>query len=152
MLGIKTWIAVADEREAVIYEAHKPRDAFQVATTLKNPGAKPDRELETDRPGRKVGANGQRHATDGERSTHETNRADFARRIAAELDRGRSVHGVRRLVVVAGPKMLGLVRDALDPHCRALLAAAVPKDLVRSDEQALRAHLPVEALRPEILR
>jgi protein required for attachment to host cells len=150
--GIKTWIVVADEREAVIYEAYKPHDPFTVVVTLGNAGAKPDRELESDKAGTRFGANGQRHGTDGERSTHDSYRADFAKRIAGHLEHGRTTESVRRFAVVAGPKMLGLLREALSAQSRAILAAAVAKDLGHFDEQSIRTHLPPEALRPEIMR
>ena len=46
-----------------------------------------------------------------------------------------------RLVLMAGPSFLGLLRAALSKPLRASLVAEVPKDLVHQGEDALRSHL-----------
>jgi protein required for attachment to host cells len=161
---MKIWIVVADEREALFYDAvNPPRDgipgvdadpsnSFRLALKITNKDARPDRELESDRPGRAFSSStGQRHSIDGERSTRRNDQEDFAKRIAVELDRARNAGAVDRIVLGAGPRMLGMIRAALSAPCRALVAAEVAKDLVRFDEQRLREHLPPEALpRPHL--
>jgi protein required for attachment to host cells len=50
-----------------------------------------------------------------------------------------------RLVIVAGPKMLGLIRESLPPTCRSVVAAEVVKDLVHHESDAIREAVPREA-------
>ncbi len=141
----KTWIVVADERAALVYRGNGPRTPFDLQHTLENEGDRPDRELESDRPGRAFSSStGQRHGIDGERSTRRTRQAGFAKRIADEIDRARQAGEVRRLVLMSGPRMLGLLRAALPAASQALLVAEVPKDLVQLDEPAIRSHVPIE--------
>jgi len=50
-----------------------------------------------------------------------------------------------RLVVMAGPGFLGLLREALPDHVRESVAAEVPKDLVHEPLEAVKSHLPPAA-------
>jgi protein required for attachment to host cells len=170
---MKIWIVVADEREALFYDAAPggPREPSPLRTPpgaptdglagrstdspcklmlkITNPQGRPDRERETDRPGRAFSSStGQRHGIDGERSAERRDQEDFARRIADEIERARYAGNFDRLVLAAGPRMLGLIRAALPAPSRAAVAAEVAKDLVRFEGHALIEHLPREALPP----
>jgi protein required for attachment to host cells len=69
----------------------------------------------------------------------------FARQVAAELSVAKRDDAFDRLVLVAGPAFIGLLRSALSESVRATLVAEVRKDLVAADEQTLCAALPPEA-------
>ncbi len=69
----------------------------------------------------------------------------FARQIAAELSSAKRDNAFDRLVLVAGPTFIGLLRSALSEPVRATLVAEVRKDLVAADEATLCAALPPEA-------
>jgi protein required for attachment to host cells len=154
------WIVVADEREALFYDAssgspadrelddgRRWSDAYSLVFKVTNPQARPDRELETDRPGRKFSVStGQRHAVGGERSTRRTDQENFARRIADEIERARNSRKFDKLVLAAGPRMLGLIRGGLSDSARACLAAEIAKDLVKFEGFELLEHLPRRAL------
>ena len=47
-------------------------------------------------------------------------------------------------MLIAAPRMLGLLRDALPATCRSVVAAEVAKDLVRQDPAAIRDAVPRE--------
>jgi protein required for attachment to host cells len=158
---MKIWIVVADEREALFYDAGPSRsradldeaslergtEGCKLVLKITNPQARPDRELETDRPGRAFSSStGQRHGIDGERSSRRSDQEDFAKRICDEIDRARHAGNFDRLVLAAGPRMLGLIRGGLSAPSRAAVAAEVAKDLVRFEGRALIEHLPREAL------
>ena len=68
----------------------------------------------------------------------------FAKEVARTLDGARMRHEFERLVLVAGPRMLGLLREALPTPCRSMVAAEVAKDLVRHDPAAIRDSVPRE--------
>ena len=137
-------IVVADQAEAVFYEAASLRAVPHEIGRISNPaGHLHERELGTDRPGRGHSRFGdERYSmTDGSKARREY-AVRFARRIARRLDRARRSAEFTDLIVVAGPPFLGLMRDSLSGPTRARVVHEVRKDLVRSPVQALRSHLP----------
>ncbi len=71
----------------------------------------------------------------------------FARQVAAELDGARLRDGFDRIVLIAGPAFIGLLRSALSEPVRATLVAEVRKDLVHQEESMVHAYVPPEAFR-----
>jgi protein required for attachment to host cells len=138
-------LIVADERAATLFDMDKVAGPLRPAGKIENPEAGlPPRELVSDRPGRGF-SGGQRHALDGERTSRRWHpQIDLARQIAEAVDRGRTRHEFDRLVIMAGPRMLGLIREALPAPARALVALEVPKDLAHLDEEAVRNYVPRE--------
>jgi protein required for attachment to host cells len=157
---MRTWIVVADQREALLYETNgaKRRDptdpdqagqaapGCRLALKITNPHAQPDRELESDRPGRAFSSStGQRHGIDGERSTQRREQESFAKRVAEEVARAHEAGSFDGVVLAAGPRMLGMIRGALPDSVRSVVTAEVAKDLVRFEGQELIDHLPAAA-------
>ena len=152
-------IVVADQAEARFYDAEPPDPALHLAGRLTDPLAhQHDRQIGSDRPGRvfdHAPAAGTRrgavahHATGGEgdRRPRRHEAMMFARRIAQDLALAQRQGRFERIVIVAEPGFLGLIRQALPPGLGASVAAEVPKDLVHQTEAVVRAHLPLEALR-----
>jgi protein required for attachment to host cells len=139
-------VVVADERAASVFDIDNFTAPLRPAGKIENPeAALPPRELESDRPGRAFGTMGHRHAMDGERSSRRWHpQIDLARRIAEEIDHARNQREFDRLVIMAGPRMLGLIREALPAPVRSLVAAEIPKDLAQIDEQIIRQYVPRE--------
>ena len=79
------------------------------------------------------------HSAGGERSTHKHEAVEFARRIAMLLEEGRRVGEFDRLVVMAPPAFLGLLREALPQSLRSIVVAEVAKSYV--PQQIGRAHV-----------
>jgi protein required for attachment to host cells len=140
-------VVVADEREANFFDLANAQSAPAARGALQNEAAgQHDRELETDRPGRRFGGtDGNRHAVGGERSTKRHEMEQFAREVARALDGARTRNEFDRLVLIAAPRMLGLLRDALPSPCRSVVAAEVAKDFVHHDLQTVRDAVPREA-------
>lgn len=140
-------VVVAGEREASFFDLAAAQALPEARGAMLNdaPGRK-DRDLETDRPGRRFGGtHGNRHAVDGERSAQRHEAEQFAREVARALDNARSRNEFDRLVLIAAPRMLGLLREALPHACRCVIAAQVPKDFVRHDASTIRDVVPREA-------
>jgi protein required for attachment to host cells len=140
-------VVVASEREASFFDLASAQAAPEARGALLNDasGLK-DQDLETDRPGRRFGGtHGHRHAVDGERSTERHEMEQFARTVARTLDAARGRQEFDRLVLIAAPRMLGLLREALPDTCRAVVTAEVPKDFVRHDPNTIRDVVPREA-------
>lgn len=113
-------------------------------------------DLVSDRPGRNFDhaplVGGRRgatahHATGGERRPRRTEALAFAHQIAVELERARRQDEFYRLVVMAPPAFLGLLRKALPENVRSSVVAEVDKNLVHQPPEALRSHLPDETFR-----
>lgn len=147
-------IVVADERKATFFDASRPERGLAERLSLENPtrGLK-DTDLESDRPGRRYGgtngsqggAQSHHHAVDGERSTERHELTLFAKQVGERIEAARVNHEFDKLVLVAPPKMLGLIRQALPAQAQALLAAEVAKDLVRQGPQAILKVIPGDA-------
>ncbi len=69
----------------------------------------------------------------------------FARQIAAALDAAKRKNEFDRIVLVAGPHFIGLLRSALPEAVRATLVAEVRKDLLAANEEILQGVVPPEA-------
>ena len=61
--------------------------------------------------------------------------------LAARMKTAHEAKRYDRLVLVAGPKMLGHLRDALDKQTAAAVSASLDKDLGEIPEHELAAHL-----------
>jgi protein required for attachment to host cells len=146
-------IVVADERKALFFDSSRPSD-MTPRGTVENPTAGlKDTDLESDRPGRRFGGgptgnNGSgthqshHHGVDGERSTVRHELAMFAKQVGQHIDADRASHKFDRLVLVAPPKMLGLLRQSLPTQSQSLLAAEIPKDLAQHAPAAIMNAIP----------
>jgi protein required for attachment to host cells len=149
-------IVVADEREANFFDALSPT-VLEGRGTLQNPKAGlKDIDMETDRAGRRYGGSsgvrhgsgqvqGHHHGVDGERSTEQHELMVFAKDVAKRIDAERLGKQFDRLIIIAPPKMLGLLRQSLPGETKSLLAAEIAKDLVHHDSNAVLTAVPREA-------
>lgn len=146
-----TRIVVADERQANFYDAAALHSAWSEQGSMLNPAAGlKDSDLESDREGRRFGgiaSNGQmhHHGVDGERSSEQHGLMSFAKQVAQSIDSGRVNHEFDNVILVAPPKMLGLLRQSLPAAAQALLVGEVAKDVVRRSLSDIRAVVPHEA-------
>jgi protein required for attachment to host cells len=149
-------VVVADQSEVRFYDVDGPTGSLRLAGRLTDPNAHlHNRDLVSDRPGRvfdhappAVGRRGSvaRHGTGGERSPRKHEALSFARRIATQLEIAQRAGEFDRLVLMAGPGFLGLLREVLPRSLLPLVAAEVNKDLVHQTDAAITEHLPREAL------
>jgi protein required for attachment to host cells len=149
-------IVVADQSEARFYELSGVDRPLELVGRMNDPKAHlHDRDFKSDRPGRVFDsappASGRRgarshHSTGSERSPRRHEAELFARQIAEQLERAKSSGEFEQFVLIAGPRFLGALRAALSPVAKSALLATVAKDLVHQPEQAVRDHLPPEAV------
>ena len=147
-------IVVADEGEARFYDATRREGRLQEVGRLEDPAARlHDRDFKSDRPGRvfdHAPGTGRRgavphHAVGGESRPHKHESELFALRIAQQLERAHEEKGFDRIVLMAGPAFLGLLRQALPKSLRSMVVAEVHKDLLHEGDEAVQSHLPREA-------
>jgi protein required for attachment to host cells len=136
-------ILVADQAEAIFYDAAALDAVPREVARISNPAAHlHDRDLMSDRPGRSYESfGGARHAIERENDPRQREAERFARRIARRLDESRRKDEFERLLVVAGPQFLGLLRAVMSKPTRARVVHEINKDLVHGPVEVLRNHL-----------
>jgi len=141
----KTWILVGHEAGARVFENRGPGKGLEFVETIEHPeGRLRDRDIDTDRPGRsfrKDSGDPRRAAMSRGEGPHDRAIADFARALADKLQRGRVENQYERLVLVAPPRFLGLLRASLDGPTAQLVVGSIDKDLAARKESELIKHL-----------
>lgn len=139
----KTWILVAHRAGARIFENDGPGTGLKPVDAITHPrGRLTNKALGSDTPGRSFDSHGAaRHALGKEHDPAETVAQEFARSLAAQLEAGRTRHAYGKLVLVAEPRFLGLLRAALSPQTATLVSATLDRDLGGTIDRDLPSHL-----------
>jgi len=140
-----TWVLVAHDAGARLFESRGRGEGLELVETIEHPeGRERNRDVVSDRPGRsfrKNSADPRRAAMGSSESPHDRIIADFARTLSDKLRHARAENQFGRLVLVAPPKLLGLLRSSLDDPTSRLVVGSLNKDLASSDEAELIEHL-----------
>ncbi len=151
---MRTKVLVADQGGARLFDMDPRARRLGLAGERTNPGAHLlEHELVSDKPGRVfdhaagTGRRGAvaRHGTAGEHTAHRQQGEHFAREVADWMEREHGQRSFQRLVIVAGPVFLGLLRASLTPGVAGCVAAEVHKDLAHQREDEVAGLLPQEA-------
>jgi len=139
----KTWILVADSARARIFTAeHVSGPLREVKDIAHSEAHLKDQDLVTDRPGRNTGSGGAHHALNDKNDPKRHEAAQFAGRLAEELEHGRVNNRFEQLILVAEPSLLGRVRDHLNEHLKRMISFELDKNLAQLDASKIREHLP----------
>jgi len=140
---MNTLVAVAERARARLFHHEGPGKGLSEIGDLAHPEARMHGlELDTDRPGRVHDRKGPgRHAMSSEESTKERAASNFAREVAQAIKARRTHEGFGRLVLVAEPGFLGMLRAALDPATSKLVDGEVHKQIVARPTAEIAAHL-----------
>jgi len=125
------WVMVANASEARILEYRGPENPMELLKEIPHPeGRKKGRDLITDRPGKNMrGASKASHAYDPPISAEQHEAELFARHLADYLDKEGALRKFDRLVLVAPPSFLGLLRKSLSKPLAQKIIREIPKDL-----------------------
>jgi protein required for attachment to host cells len=137
------WVVVADQSKARIFTVDDPRGALLDVGELEHPEAR-DREqtLTSDRAGRSFDSKGQgRHAMGSSVEPGEQETIRFAKRVADHLQAAHNEGRCDRLLLVAGPHLLGLLRENLKTSS-GMEITEIEKNLGQYDALEIREHLP----------
>lgn len=148
-----TRVVLADQAEARFYDVEPIGGALRCVGEMSDPKAHlHDRDLKSDRPGRVFDhapdgthrrGSVAHHATGGEETPRRHEAFAFASRIVHSLDAARNAHEFDRLVVIAGPRFIGMMRAAMSKPLSDLVVVEIVKDLMHETEDAIRTYLPV---------
>ncbi len=138
-----TRIVVADKAEAIFYEAKTLRSPIREVDRISDPTAQlPLREQLADKPGRSYDIVGEgRHAVGSRSNLRLVAAQRFAKRVGRRLDLARRSRDFDRLVLIAAPRFLGVLRRSLSGPTRAMVSHEVAKDLVHEPAEAVRKWL-----------
>lgn len=139
-----TWVVVADSVRARIFTAETSTSGLAELETMTHPeGRMHDRDITSDLPGRSFDSLGNaRHAMEPPTDPKHELAIEFARSLAHHLDAARIKKDFERLVIVAAPAFLGLLREHLNTTCRKLVAFELNKNLTQHTPEDIRNHLP----------
>ena len=130
------WVVVADEAQAIIYTRAARSGPLSELVRLDNPdGRKKPGELTSDRGGRSFDSGGQgRHAMGQEKpGPKEHIVAAFAKQIATRVAKALHNGSCRGYILVAAPRFLGVLRDAVSSNCSRAPDRTVAKEVVGKD-------------------
>jgi protein required for attachment to host cells len=152
----ENWIVVANNAMARIFATALPAPRLKdpetaeagsrlvELETLEHPeGRLKALSMDADRPGRSFESAGmKRHAVTREIDPKKQEAIAFARQVAGRLESAR-LHGeVERILLVAAPAFLGLLRSSLDEETGRLVEREFNLDLAGMTPDEIRKHLP----------
>lgn len=140
----KYWIVVANNAQARFFEEGGRAGSLEEFANLDHPeGRMKAQDLDADRPGRSFESAGAlRHGMTREVDAKKQHVLGFARELARRLDDARRKGELQRLILVAAPEFLGMVRQELSPETAALLEQSFDLDLCTLRPDQIRSHLP----------
>jgi len=140
--GNVTWVCVADSAGATLYLSQGPGTPFTMLDRIV-----PDLvENEPERPGRvHESAGPTRHAMEPRTDPARVEKQQVAHVVGEHLNAAAAVGSFDRLILVAPPRFLGDLRQALGDNAQKAVILEVNKELTRLDPKALREKLAEEA-------
>lgn len=130
------WIVVADESQATIYTRDTRRASLAKMCSLENTaGRRKPGDLQTDRGGRSfdsVGAGRHTMATEKVDPKKHASIA-FAKLIAVRIGKATHDGSCRGYALIASPRFLGILRDAVAKKCKFEPFKTIDKDVVGHD-------------------
>jgi protein required for attachment to host cells len=140
---MKTWILVADEARARVFEAERGDAVLvEVADFIHDAGRHHPQERFADRLPRAHDSMGSaRHAIEPHTDAEMIEAQRFARRLGDVLEVARNEQRYARLIVLAAPRFLGTLRETLGAQVAKLVVAEVDKDLTHETAVQLYARV-----------
>ena len=127
------WVLVADAQRARLLQREKPGgdwvELAEEGLAVENP---PTHLQGADRPGRVFDSTGH----------HEAAKQDFAKALLHRLEQAQASGRFERLMLVAPPHFLGLLRAAISPALLHALRGSIDKDLTKATVAEIVHHLP----------
>ena len=145
-----TWVLMTNSNTGRIYLYNKENNQLALLKEIQHPENKlRDIELTSDRPGH-FNSNGGAHGAFTQASDpKEIKIDDFSRELAKELDHGRNTNAYNKLIVIAPPRMNGLLFQHTNKHVNELVTHKIEKDLIHFSEKELLDFLNQHTQYPE---
>ena len=139
----KHWVVVADQSKARIFTVSDPHGALLELGALEHPEARErEQALTSDRPGRSFDSKGQgRHAMGEKAESGKQESIRFSKQVADHVRAAHNEGRCNRVLLVAGPSFLGLLRVNLKT-LSGIEISELEKNLGQYDAIEIRKHLP----------
>lgn len=149
-----TWILVAHRGGGRLYSRDGTNDDLVPISRIDHAaGRLRAGDLSSDRVGRsKESMNQTRHGVGEDQDPTEHEASVFAKQLAATLETGRIEHRFDRLVLVAEPRFLGLLKAELSRPTALLITETIDKDFAHLTDREIGTHLGGAAPRPATQR
>lgn len=139
-----TWVLLADGSRALLYGVPRTGTPWTLVKEYTHAASRvSEGGLTTDQPGRahaSVGG-GARSAMESKTSPKEVEFEHFAHELAGVLHDGHGQQAYDRIVLVAPPHFLGLLRKTIDDTVAKLIVETLDKDYLHLSEKEFRKHL-----------
>ena len=138
-----TWILSANRSIASLFESDWPGKSMRRLQDIPHPqGRMQNQDIDSDIPGRVFDSFGEgRHSTSPKQEPTEHIAQQFALDLAEMLNKGRLTHAYDKLILIAEPKFLGVLRAALDKNTESLVIQTVNKELLDVKVEDLAEYL-----------
>jgi|LNFM01.1.fsa_nt_gb protein required for attachment to host cells len=144
MKPVRTWILIADAGRSRVLETLGPgKGAHEVAGMTSDADlAASTHEMVDDRQGRSFESSGAtRHPLVPRTDPRDLAKRSYLEGVAERIDQSASDRAFDRLVVVAPPQALGILRAAFSDRVKAAIVGEVAKDLTKVPDHDLAPHL-----------
>ena len=138
-----TWILSANRSNASLFESNWPGKSMRRLQDIPNhKGRLQNKDINTDKPGRSFDSMGQgRHSMGSDQEPISHVAQQYASELAELLNKGRLTNAYEKLVLIAEPKFLGILRAALDKNTALLVVQSVNKELLDLKEEDVGKYL-----------
>ena len=137
------WVLVANQAEARIYSAPRlPGSLTLVYTLLNEDGSAHTRDLVSDAPGRvhdRMGSG--RHSMEPDTSVKEEQRRRFVKVMVNKLEVAHMRGEFKRLVLLAAPAVLGVIRKTVAGNLADTVIREIPKDVIGQSVDKIQIQL-----------
>ena len=137
------WVLVAESSRAILYSAENRKAPLEEIGAFVHPESRlHEGDLVSDQSGSDGGSVGQgRHVLDNKTNPRDTEKTEFAKTLVHRLEAARNETAFNRLVLIAPPSFLGLLRDNLSDEVMELVTEQIDKNLVQQSASVIREHL-----------
>lgn len=139
-----TYVVVADGSRARFLKSAGTLGALSEFEDMTNPAARlRTGEQLSDRAGRGYNSSSHTgHTMDFRCNLKHQEQLQFAKHVGDRLEQARTRGECDKMILVAAPTFLGLLRKELSPQTARMVTAEVDKDLVLEDLSSIRERLP----------
>jgi len=144
---LTTWVVVADSCKVRFFlMAGRNEPLTEINDIIHSEGRLLSQDDVSDRQGGISGSHGEGgHSFAAPTDVKQHEAMLFAKLIAEKLDHARVQHEYEKLILIAAPSFLGLLRNELNHHVLEMVSASLDKNLVTEEEAVIREHLLEES-------
>jgi protein required for attachment to host cells len=136
------WVVVCDGAKALVLQ-NVGDDIVPNLKTIEvyEQAAPKTHDLGTDAPGRAFGSVGHARSAMEQTDWHDQAEQAFLHKLVRHLDDAVAAGKIKKLIMVAPPRALGVLRQAYSPQLRNALHAEIDKDFVKLPVYEIEKHL-----------